>query len=258
MEEEFTDEPSTWPYFINWVSLTSFLLTLFFSVISPLLCPIISPKYYSLGDQKSHCNTMLSSTIHAVVSSILSTIVLAFGLLGTNRLFSTSPYGFAVLHISLGYFVADFLVCLWYPKLRNNVSGMTHHLAAIISILICLFFHGKLMFFAVYRAVSELSTPFVNLFWFLHSYNLKNTKWYPFASATMMITFILCRIIVIPWHWYEVLAMVFSPASFANDFIPLLYKIWACGTYLAIDIINVYWLRKMISGTIKLYSTRRV
>lgn len=258
MEEEFTFEPSTWPYFINWVSLTSFLLTLFFSVISPLLCPIISPKYYSLGDQKSHCNTMLSSTIHAVVSCSLSAYVLAFGLMGTNRLFSKSPLGFAELHIALGYFVADFLVCLWYPKLRNNSGSMIHHLAAIIAVSMCLFNHGKLMFFVVYRMIAELSTPFVNLFWFLHSYNLKNTKWYPFASATMMITFILCRIIVIPWHWYGLLAMIFSPASFANNLIPLPYKFWSCTTYLAFDIINVYWLSKMINGAIKLYGKRKV
>ena len=253
MEEEFSYGPSTWPYLINLVSLTSFALTLISPIISPLLCPIISPKYYSLGDQTPHCNTMLSSTVHAVVVSSLAIYVLAFGLLGTDRLFSTSALGFAVMHITLGYFVGDFLVCMWYPKLRNDVGSTIHHLTGIIGLSMSLFHHGKLMFFGIYREIAELSTPFVNIFWFLHTYDLKESRWYVFISAGMVISFFLCRIIVIPWHWYEVLAMIFSPASSANNFIPIPYKIWICAIYLAFDIINVYWLSKMIKGAIKLY-----
>ena len=258
MEEEFAFGPSTWPYIINAISLTSFALTLLSPIISPLLCPILSPKYTTLGDQTPHGNTMLSSTIHAIVTTILAAYIFAFGVMGTNRLFSQSPLGFAVMQISLGYFVADFLVCLWYPKLRNDIGSMIHHLAGIIGILLSLSHHGKLMFFIVYRQTAELSTPFVNLFWFLHTYKLKESWWYMFASIGMLITFFLTRIIVMPWHWYEVVSMIFSPASSVDNFMPLGYKIWICINYLAFDAVNVYWLNKMIKGAMKLYKKVKV
>ncbi len=251
--EEYYEDPSSLPYIISPVSLISFVVTLVCPlVLSPLLWPWITPMYHSIGSRRSHFNTLLSSTIHAVVVSDLTVYALGFGLLGTNRVFSKSMLGFTILQVSIGYFVADFVVCLFDPLLRRDLGSMLHHIAAIIAIYLGLLHQGKFMFFIVYRLVAELSTPFVNLRWVYYTLGKKRSKRYIFASFGMMISFFFCRIVVIPWHWYEFLNTITDPAS---SIVPLPLRIWTLINFGVFDMLNAYWFSKMVDGAVKLFRT---
>jgi len=254
MEEEvFTKDPSSLPYIFTPAFVVSFIVTLLCPfVVCPLLFPVLIPRYNSLGETKSHFNTLLSSTIHAVIASSLTIYILVFGVLGTNRVFSKSPLGFTLMQISLGYFVADMFVCLQDPLLRKDIGSMFHHLAGIIGIGLGLYHQGWFAFFIVYRIISELSTPFVNLRWVFYELGppYKDSFWYYFASFGMVVTFFLCRILVIPWHWYEVLVTITHPSALI---VPLVLRVWICVNYIMFDVLNLYWFGKMIRGLVKVY-----
>lgn len=198
---------------------------------------------------------MLTSTIHAIISALLTSYLLAFGLMGSNRVFSKSPLGFTTMQISLGYFVGDLIVGLLDPKLRADGMGMIHHIAGIVGLTLGLFYQGKFMFFVVYRLIAECSTPFVNLHHILYNLERKDGSLYVVGGIGMLITFILCRIIVIPWHWYEILTVVVTEE--AALLVPLFFRVWLGGNYLVFDILNIYWCYKIMRGALKLFKTKR-
>ena len=254
-EPEFVGEPGILKYFLTPAFVISFLATLLSPyLLSRPLWRLLLPTRKIPPDTDMHFHTMLSSTVHAFVSFSFSIYILAFGLLGTNRIYSQLPLGFTVMQISLGYFVGDFVVCLLDPKLRSDIGSILHHLAGIVGLSLSLFMQGQAMFFVIYRLVAEGSTPFVNLRSILSTLGEKDKTLYVFAGISMLVTFVLCRIIVIPWHWYEVLATVMSEEC--ARVIPMFFRVWLGINYLAFDILNVYWCGKILRGAVKLYKTK--
>lgn len=234
------------------MSFSATLISPYF--LSPLIWRILLPATKRPSRTDIHFHTMLSSTVHAVVSSSLCVYIMSYGLMGTNRLFSKLPLGFTTMQISLGYFVGDFIVCLCDTRLRNDKCSVMHHVAGIVGIFLCLFYQGKAMFFVIYRLIAECSTPCVNLRWVLADIGKKDKSLYVIAGISMMITFILCRIIVIPWHWYEVVSTVVTKECAL--LIPLYFRVWLGFNYLIFDVLNVYWCCRIIKGAIKLYRTK--
>ena len=250
-EEVFTKDPSSLPYILTPAFIASFTVTLLCPfVICPLLFPVLVPGYRSLGRRRNHFDTLLSSTLHAVVASSLTCYILMFGSLGTNRVFSKSSLGFTTLQISLGYFVADFFVCLKDPDLRKDIGSLLHHLAGIIGIGLGLYNQGLYAFFIIFRLISELSTPFVNLRWVFYELGppYKDSLWYYVVSLGMVVSFFLCRILVLPWLWYQLLTTIVDPSSVI---VPLVLRVWICINYTIFDVLNVYWFGKMIRGAVK-------
>ena len=233
------------PFFISVVMV--FVCTW---ILSPLLGGKVVPKFKSFKlKDKSYFKTIPSSTIHAIVTVSLSTYILINGLMGSNRFFSKSQLGFVNMQITLGYFIGDFIVVLFDPHLRNDFPFIVHHIAGIIGLSLGLYLQGKGMFFIVYRMLGETSTPFLNAFYLFRMTDNKENKWFLFISWAMLITFFIFRIIVIPWHWYEILRAVFHPA--APQFIPVFFRFWLGINYLAFDVLNLFWFRKMVQGAIK-------
>ena len=253
--ENFIYEASILPYFITPAFLISFLATLLSPYfVSPPLWKAILPANKNRSQNDIHFHTMLSSTVHAFVSSSLCVYILWYGLMGTNRIYSKLPLGFTTMQISLGYFVADSIVVLFDAKLRSDRGSMIHHLAGIVGLSLCLFHQGKAMFFVIYRLIAECSTPFVNLRSILSDLGEKDRTLYIYAGISMLITFLLCRIVVIPWHWYEILKTVTSVECAL--LIPLFFRVWLGLNYLVFDVLNVYWFYRIVKGAVKLYTSK--
>lgn len=253
--EDFIYDPDVLKFFLTPAFLISFLASLVSPyIVSPPLWKAILPAHKNPPRSDKHFHTMLSSTVHAVVSSSLCVYIMWYGLMGTNRIFSHLPLGFTTMQISLGYFIGDFIVCLLDPKLRSDTGSMIHHVAGIVGVSLSLFHQGKAMFFVIYRLFSECSTPFVNLRSILSDIGEKDRTLYIYTGVSMLITFLLCRIVVIPWHWYEILKTVMSVEC--TLLIPLFFRVWLGVNYLVFDILNIYWAYKIIKGAVKLYTTK--
>ena len=194
-------EASSLPLMFNLVSASAFLFTLFCClVLSPQIRLYLVKVCGELPKHSTrHFDTLLASTVHAIVAVVLASYSLAFGLLGTYRVFSKSPLGFMTLQMSLGYFVADFLIILVDPKLRSDKGSVAHHITGIVGIITCLYLQGKLMFFIISRLISEASTPFVNMRWVLHELHIADGSLFKTAAYGMLVTFFATRI-AIPCH----------------------------------------------------------
>ena len=234
------------------------MISLFTTVLSPY---ILSPLLWRtvIGKQapaKSNMlfHSLLSSTVHAIISSSLSLYLLVSGLLGTNRCYSKVPLGFTTVQISLGYWLGDLIVFFMHINVCKYKGGIFHHLIAIISLAICLFLRGKVMFFVICYFISSLSVPIANLRRFLSYTGYKSGLPYYFSSTSTLILFFLCRVITIPWHWYEIILTL--RAEECASILSLSLRIWlilSCGV---IDTLNIYWCFRILNGVIKLYSNK--
>ena len=211
------------------------------------VCAVELPK-----SSNKHLDTLLASTTHAVLAVTFASYSLAFGLLGTYRVFSNSSLGFVTLQVSLGYFVADLVIILLDPKLRSDKASLMHHFAGIIGLVLSLYFQGKLMFYLIFRLISELSTPFVNMRWVLHQFHITNGTVYKIAAYGMVATFFATRIITMPLFWYDCYNCFVHPGMVI---VPDFFKVWAVINFSAFDVLNLYWFYKMVRGAIKLYNS---
>ena len=256
-EEEYNrDDPSSLGYFMSPVTVTSFLITLSLSlVVSPTISPLLTSKYYSLGLSKRTFDTLWASTLHALALSSLALYLLATGKMGTDslaRIYSKEPLGFAAMQVALGYFSADLIVCLSDKKLRNDKVVIVHHLVAMTSVSLGLYHQGRMMYLVVLWCTTEVSTPFVNLWHILRLTGNTNICWraYLLASIGLWMSFFLCRIVTIPWHWYVTLTAIMHPAF--DMMIGSEYKYIAVAYLLALDALNMYWFYRLTVGGTKM------
>ena len=254
--DDWYEEPSSWDYIVTPAFLTSLILSIILPKLMVPLFKMVEPRYKNLpAKQLTHFNTLSSSTLHAVISSALAVYLLWSGLMEPNRVFSKTPLGFTAMQISYGYFIGDFIVSLFDPVLRSDAGSILHHIAGIVSITLGLFYQGKLMFYIVYRLISELSTPFVNLWWYHHQLGYKEGFGYLFASVVMVLSFLLVRIVPIPWHWYSLVQTLQIPQC--SVVVPFHWRMYIVGVYILFDVLNVYWFYKMIKGALKLLSSSK-
>ncbi|KAG7266849.1 hypothetical protein CRUP_027309 [Coryphaenoides rupestris] len=136
---------------------------LLFSVASPLLSAVLTPAYGLLPANKlTEWNSRMVSTVHALVVGLFCLYILWFD----DKVNADPVWGDPHLvklnvAITCGYLVYDLvlLACNW--RTMGDSFFVCHHLAALYAYGYVLT-RGVLPYFANFRLISELSTPFVN------------------------------------------------------------------------------------------------
>lgn len=80
----------------------------------------------------------------------------------------------------------------------KGITSLLHHFVGGLGIFM-IAYNRKGLGLGIYFAFTELSTPFLNLSWLAHSHNFKYAK---LLFILFYITFLLCRIVTIPWLIY--------------------------------------------------------
>lgn len=88
--------------------------------------------------------------------------------------------------------------------------------------------------------------------WFLYACGFPKDSLYFFANGICMtIVFFIVRILSIPMFWYKIFSVLDS-----NQWLKLkLLRHALVITCISLDVINVYWFRKMLRGAIIVWST---
>ncbi|XP_072847696.2 TLC domain-containing protein 4-B isoform X2 [Pogona vitticeps] len=139
-----------------------------FSALSPQLSLSLSPSYATLPSVKQNeWNSRCVSTLHAVIVGLFCLYILWFDdAVNANPIWGDPWLVKLNVAITCGYLVYDLLLLLRYWRTLGDSLFVCHHLAALYAYGYVLS-RGVLPYFANFRLISELSTPFVNLRWFL-------------------------------------------------------------------------------------------
>ncbi|MCO5577544.1 hypothetical protein L7F22_031375 [Adiantum nelumboides] len=196
------------------------------------------------------------STAHAIAISVASSYFVFF----SDLFEDDAPYGPFVLRssvssqvilgMSVGYFISDLAMILWfYPKLGGK-EYVIHHFLSMLSLNLS-FFKGEGSFYVYMLLLSEVTTPFVNIRWYLSSAGMKKSRAYAINGVLLFFGWMIARVLLFAYlliHLYGHFDQV---------------KQLSKGSYYCLVIVppclaamNVVWFIKVAKGMLKTLSKR--
>lgn len=207
--------------------------------------------------QKIEWNNRGFSTFHAIVAAAVS-----FYLLVLSDTFKDGNPDVLVVHnksvlsdamfgISLGYFLSDLAMILWlFPSLGGK-EYILHHGLSIYAMLLSLI-SGKGQIYILMVLFSEITTPFVNLRWYLDLAGQKSSSLYVYNGVALFLGWLVARILLFVYvftHMYlhfDQVKMVFPLGFYTLLLVPSM-----------LAVMNAFWFSKIFKGMVKTLSRRK-
>ncbi|KNA23774.1 hypothetical protein SOVF_022070 [Spinacia oleracea] len=149
------------------------------------------------------------STVHALFIAAMSLYFVFWSDLyadfQTNGFvtFRSSTLSTFTLGVSVGYFIADLSMIMWlYPSL-GGIEYVIHHSLSGIAVAYAMFSgEGQLYTFMV--LISEVTTPEINMRWFLDTAGLKRSHAYLINGIVIFFAWLVARILLFVYMFYHV------------------------------------------------------
>uniref|UniRef100_A0A1D1YNM7 Transmembrane protein 56-B n=1 Tax=Anthurium amnicola TaxID=1678845 RepID=A0A1D1YNM7_9ARAE len=207
--------------------------------------------------QKIEWNNRGFSTFHAIVVAAVS-----FYLMVLSDLFKDGSYdeliisqksavSDAMFGISVGYFLADLGMILWLFPALGGKEYVIHHGLSIYAISLALI-SGKGHFYMLMVLFSEITTPFINLRWYLDLSGMKNSKVYLWNGIAMSIGWLVARVLLFIYFFTHIY-LHFDQVK--TMFTLGLYSLLVVPSMLTV--MNVFWFWKILKGMRKAISRKR-
>ncbi|KAF9924864.1 hypothetical protein FBU30_005237 [Linnemannia zychae] len=211
----------------------------FSQVFSPILFPATYPKLH--GSKKLNWDVHVVSTVHAVVIVMLAAPLLWNENLLQNKIFGYEHYAGQVYAICCGYFLWDTIHSIRHIK----DFGIGFVLHGICSFSVYIFsFRPFLQYFGSACLMFELSTPFLNIHWFMDKTGLTGSIYQKINGIVLLAVFFCARIVFGFYTSYHALTSVLPVV----DQVPMhLRVVYVCAN-IALNSLNVYWFYKMIAS----------
>lgn len=196
---------------------------------------------------KQQHSDRIVAAIHAVVSTV-------FGLIAEFGTYAQCTVGrswtITAIQMTIGYMVVDLvsmLVCDVWKKWRTADPLMfAHHLYVIVFFWIGGVFDVSVWFFVI-GMINEASTPLLSAMFIVKSFD-SQSKWLMPIGMSFTVMFFLCRILFLPYSYYQYAALGFcdggSPAQAMS-------AAMAKPAYAFIYGLNCYWFYRTILGAMK-------
>ncbi|KAJ5611649.1 hypothetical protein N7528_008754 [Penicillium herquei] len=174
------------------------------SVLSPWLSPIFFPKSYP----KLSARTKLNWDIHVVslVQSVLINALALWIMFVDDERNSMSPlervFGYTgacgfIQALAVGYFIYDLIVSTFYIDMFG-IGTLFHAVSALW--VFSLGFRPFVNYYAPVFILYELSTPFLNIHWFLDKVSMTGSKAQWYNGMLLLSVFFSCRLIWGTWQ----------------------------------------------------------
>ncbi|XP_051131950.1 uncharacterized protein LOC127252000 [Andrographis paniculata] len=206
--------------------------------------PKLSPQ------EKLEWNNRGCSTFHAIVVAASSLYLLVFSDLFVDTetemmINRTSTLSDTVLGVSIGYFLADLAQLVYHYPALGGMEYFIHHGLSVFSIVLSLL-TGQAQAYTLMILLTEITTPFVNLRWYLHVAGLNNSKIYILNGVALFIGWLVARIL---------LFVYFSFHMFVH-FDQVKAVFWLCfytliTVPLSLAVMNLVWFWKIAKGMTK-------
>ncbi|PKA50535.1 hypothetical protein AXF42_Ash013750 [Apostasia shenzhenica] len=206
---------------------------------------------------KTEWNNRGFSTFHAILVAAVSFYLLVLSDLfkeGASNVLIVdrkSILSDCLLGVSLGYFLADLGMILWcFPSL-GGFEYVFHHGLSMYAMFLSLI-SGKAQFYILMVLFSEITTPFVNLRWYLDVYDQKGSKLYLYNGVTLFLGWLVARIILFIFFFTH----MYLHFDQVRTIFPLgFYSVLSAPSLLAA--MNAYWFWRISKGMVKTLSRKR-
>lgn len=215
-------------------------------------------SYSSLSKpQQIEWNNRAISTLHALFITIMSLFLVFWSdlfsddrLYGTITLRSSSLSTFA-LGVSVGYFLSDLGMIIWfYPSLGGS-EYVVHHLLSVVAIAYAML-TGEGQLYTYMVLISETTTPGVNLRWYLDTAGMKRSKAYLINGIVITLAWTVARILLFVYIFYHVYLHYDQVMKMQTFGIFLVHVVPS-----ALAMMNFMWFAKIMKGLKKMVAKRQ-
>lgn len=201
--------------------------------------------------QRIEWNNRGVSTLHAIFISTMSLYFVFWSDLFSDHqstglvTFRNSTPSTITLGVSVGYFISDLgMICWLYPSL-GGVEYIVHHSLSAVAVAYSMFTgEGQLYTFMV--LISEVTTPEINMRWYLDIAGLKKSNAYLINGVVIFFAWLVARILLFVFMFYHV--------YLHHDQVMQMHIIGFLlvhGVPSALAIMNMMWFGKIINGLTK-------
>lgn len=201
--------------------------------------------------QRIEWNNRGVSTLHAIFISTMSLYSVFWSDLFSDHqstglvTFRNSTPSTITLGVSVGYFISDLgMICWLYPSL-GGVEYIVHHSLSAVAVAYSMFTgEGQLYTFMV--LISEVTTPEINMRWYLDIAGLKKSNAYLINGVVIFFAWLVARILLFVFMFYHV--------YLHHDQVMQMHIIGFLlvhGVPSALAIMNLMWFGKIINGLTK-------
>jgi len=246
--------PIQFPYNFDYlpiIVLSYFSFMLVYLIVSPKVSSKLSKSFVNLSQaQKIEWNVRFTSTLFSMIVSIVCIyILLVDHAITLSPLIYDSPLVKTNLAIVMGFILSDMTIIITNYKLIGDAFTLSHHIATLFGYAHSLTY-SVMPYFANFRLIVELSTPLVNMRWFMYACGYDKYSICFFLNGIVMtLLFFTVRIATIPLYWYKVYIVLDSALwiKMRN------FRYVMIGTCILLDIINIYWFKKMFHGAVVVF-----
>uniref|UniRef100_A0A8D0DWR3 TLC domain containing 4 n=1 Tax=Salvator merianae TaxID=96440 RepID=A0A8D0DWR3_SALMN len=233
------------------IAVSSFAISqVLFHVLSSWISARVTSGFNNLDQKKKiEWNSRTVSTFHALVVGAFCLYILLWDeAVSADHVWGDPSTVQLNLAITSGYLISDLLLIIFYWEAIGDIFFVIHHFVALYAYYFVLG-RGLLAYFANFRLLAELSTPFVNQRWFLEVLGYsKASKANIINGLLMTIAFFGGRIIVMPVYYASVASEVGTEAFHRLGFAA--QSAWFISS-IVLDIMNLMWMVKITRGCYK-------
>ncbi|KAG0290448.1 hypothetical protein BGZ96_006071 [Linnemannia gamsii] len=218
--------------------------------LSQVICPILFPATYPKlqGSKKLNWDVHVVSTVHALTIVALATPIFWNENLTQNKIFGYEFYAGQVYAVCCGYFLWDTIHSIRHIK--DFGIGFVLHGFCSFSVFI-FSFRPFLQYYGSYFLMFELSTPFLNIHWFMDKTGLTGSIYQKINGVILLAVFFTVRIVAGFYTSYECFLSVLP----VMDLVPMHLRVVYASANVALNSLNVFWFYKMVSSLAKRFSS---
>ncbi|KAI0313660.1 DUF887-domain-containing protein [Amylostereum chailletii] len=216
--------------------------------LSPTLSRVIlgPQKWKDLGKRtQGGWNVRVASTVHALLVVPLAVRCFSSPVLDMDRAFGWDDTAGALYAMSCGYFAWDTLTSI----VQYEGIGFVVHGVVCLAIYL-MGFRPFLAYYGTRFLLWELSTPFLNIHWFLDKTGRTGSVFQLLNGAALISTFASVRLVyggIMSYQFYQTIAAVKSQIP------PSLFYAYAAGN-IVLQGLNWFWFTRMIAALRKRFS----
>lgn len=225
--------------------------------LSQLISAVNFKCYSSLSKiQHIEWNNRAISTVHAIFVTIFSLYFVFWSDLYSDQqpgliAFRSSSLSTLTLGVSVGYFLADLGMIVWFYPHIGGMEYVVHHLLSI-SALAYAMLTGEGQLYTYMVLISETTTPGINLRWYLATAGMKRSRVYVINGVVIFLAWLVARVLLFVYLFYH-LYVHYDQVKEMQTFGLLLVFV----VPYVLGVMNLMWFVKIVKGMKKTLAKRQ-
>ncbi|CAB4304425.1 unnamed protein product [Prunus armeniaca] len=193
-------------------------------------------------------NNRAISTVHALFITAMSLYLVFWSDLYSDQQLNafvtlqSSPLSTFALGVSVGYFLTDLGMIIWFYPALGGLEYVVHHLLSVASVAYAML-TGEGQLYTYMVLISETTTPGINLRWYLDTTGMKGSRTYLINGVVIFIAWLVARILLFMYLFYH-LYLHYQQVKQMH----IIGKFLAFGVPPILAVMNVMWFGKIFKG----------